>query len=80
MPIHAHLAVAVRAKLARARTHAIGLAHTVRRSLTDGIVCGFRTIVAVLAALLPRFVRYDGEHGIARKKAEDDAWAAAARA
>ena len=51
MPIHARLAVAVRAKLARARTHATGLAHTVRRSLTDGIVCGFRTIVAVLAAL-----------------------------
>jgi MFS family permease len=29
---------------------------------------------AVLAALLPKFVRYDGTDGIARKKAEDEAW------
>ena len=31
---------------------------------------------AVLAAALPRFARYDGEHGMARKKAEDEAWLA----
>jgi len=41
-----------------------------------GVLCVLGT--AVLAAALPRFVRYDGEHGIARKKAEDEAWAAAA--
>jgi MFS family permease len=37
-----------------------------------GALCVVGT--AVLAAVLPRFVRYDGEHGIARKKAEDEAW------
>jgi hypothetical protein len=31
-----------------------------------------------LAALLPEFRRYDGEHGLARKIAEDEAWAAQA--
>ena len=31
---------------------------------------------AALAAALPRFTSYDGEHGIARKKAEDEAWLA----
>jgi MFS family permease len=41
-----------------------------------GVLCVAGT--AVLAAALPRFVRYDGEHGIARKKAEDEAWAATA--
>src|SRR3954468_2802959 len=39
-----------------------------------GVLCVAGT--AVLAAALPRFVRYDGEHGIARKQAEDEAWAA----
>ena len=39
-----------------------------------GALCVAGTVA--LAAALPRFVRYDGEHGIARKKAEDDAWAA----
>ena len=43
-----------------------------------GALCVLGT--AALAAALPRFVRYDGEHGIARKKAEDDAWLAAAGA
>jgi hypothetical protein len=33
---------------------------------------------AALAAALPKFVRYDGEHGIARKQAEEKAWAASA--
>jgi MFS family permease len=41
-----------------------------------GVLCVAGT--AVLAAVLPRFVRYNGEHGVARKKAEDEAWAAAA--
>jgi len=40
-----------------------------------GVLCVAGT--AVLAAALPRFVRYDGEHGIARKQAEDEAWTAA---
>jgi hypothetical protein len=31
-----------------------------------------------MAAALPRFVRYNGRDGIARKKAEDEAWVAAA--
>src|SRR4051794_30643859 len=31
---------------------------------------------AALAVALPRFARYDGEHGMARKKAEDEAWLA----
>ena len=31
---------------------------------------------AALAAALPRFARYNGENGIARKKAEDEAWLA----
>ena len=31
---------------------------------------------AALAVALPRFARYDGENGIARKKAEDEAWLA----
>jgi len=42
-----------------------------------GVLCIAGTIA--LAAALPRFLRYDGEHGIARKQAEDEAWAAAAR-
>jgi MFS family permease len=43
-----------------------------------GALCVLGT--AALAVALPRFVRYDGEHGIARKKAEDEAWVAAAAA
>jgi MFS family permease len=43
-----------------------------------GVLCVAGT--ALLAAALPRFVRYDGEHGMARKKAEDEAWAATAKA
>ena len=35
---------------------------------------------AVLALLLPKFVKYDGSDGIARKQAEDEAWAARASA
>jgi hypothetical protein len=33
-----------------------------------------------LAAALPRFLRYDGRHGLARKQAEDEDWATAAAA
>ena len=42
-----------------------------------GVLCIVGTLA--LAAALPAFARYDGEHGMARKKAEDEAWAAAAR-
>ncbi len=41
-----------------------------------GVLCIVGT--AVLAAALPRFVRYDGEDGMARKRAEDEAWASRA--
>jgi MFS family permease len=41
-----------------------------------GALCVLGTVA--LAAALPRFLRYDGEHGIARKKAEDEAWIATA--
>ena len=41
-----------------------------------GALCVLGTLA--LAAALPRFVRYDGKDGIARKKAEDEAWTAAA--
>jgi MFS family permease len=41
-----------------------------------GVLCIAGT--AVLAAALPTFLRYDGADGIARKQAEDQAWAAAA--
>ena len=43
-----------------------------------GVLCIVGT--AALAAALPRFLRYDGKNGIARKKAEDEAWIAAASA
>jgi len=39
-----------------------------------GVLCVAGTVA--LAALLPEFRRYDGEHGLARKIAEDEAWAA----
>jgi MFS family permease len=39
-----------------------------------GALCIAGTVA--LAAALPRFLRYDGTHGIERKKAEDAAWAA----
>jgi MFS family permease len=42
-----------------------------------GALCVAGTVV--MAAALPRFVRYNGRDGIARKKAEDEAWAIAAR-
>jgi MFS family permease len=41
-----------------------------------GVLCVAGT--AALAAALPKFVRYDGRDGLARKIAEDEAWAAAA--
>jgi MFS family permease len=41
-----------------------------------GVLCVAGTVA--LAALLPEFRRYDGEHGLARKIAEDEAWAAKA--
>ncbi|MCA2214530.1 MFS transporter [Jidongwangia harbinensis] len=43
-----------------------------------GVLCIVGT--AALAAALPRFVRYNGADGMARKQAEDDAWRAAAAA
>jgi hypothetical protein len=42
-----------------------------------GALCIAGTVA--LAAAPPRFVRYNGRDGIARKKAEDEAWIAAAR-
>jgi MFS family permease len=41
-----------------------------------GVLCVAGTVA--LAALLPEFRRYDGEHGLPRKIAEDEAWAAQA--
>ncbi|MEV8504279.1 MFS transporter [Actinoplanes sp. NPDC051475] len=43
-----------------------------------GALCIIGT--ATLAVALPTFLRYDGKDGMARKKAEDDAWAAGAGA
>jgi hypothetical protein len=39
-----------------------------------GVLCIAGTIA--LAAALPRFLKYDGKDGLARKIAEDEAWAA----
>jgi len=44
--------------------------------VSGGLLCVAGTLA--LAATLPAFLRYDGRHGLARKQAEDDAWAAAA--
>jgi hypothetical protein len=44
--------------------------------VSGGVLCVIGTVA--LAAALPRFLRYDGRHGLARKKAEDEAWATAA--
>jgi MFS family permease len=41
-----------------------------------GVLCIVGTVA--LAAALPRFVRYNGADGMARKQAEDEAWRAAA--
>jgi MFS family permease len=43
-----------------------------------GVACVAGTVA--LAATLPAFLRYDGRDGLARKIAEDEAWAAAAQA
>lgn len=43
-----------------------------------GVLCVVGT--AALAVALPRFLRYDGKDGMARKKAADDAWLAASEA
>jgi len=43
-----------------------------------GALCVAGTVA--LAAALPAFLRYDGRDGLARKLAEDEAWAARARA
>jgi hypothetical protein len=40
------------------------------------VLCVLGTVA--LAAALPRFVRYDGRDGVARKRVEDEARAAAA--
>ncbi|WP_250029143.1 MFS transporter [Paractinoplanes maris] len=42
-----------------------------------GVLCVVGT--AALAVALPRFLRYDGQNGMAVKKAADEAWVAAAR-
>ena len=47
-----------------------------RQSLITAVLCIAGTIA--LAAALPRFLRYDGTDGMARKQAEDEAWAARA--
>ncbi|WDZ86428.1 MFS transporter [Micromonospora cathayae] len=44
--------------------------------VSGGVLCVVGTVA--LAALLPAFVRYDGRSGLARKQAEDAAWAASA--
>lgn len=44
--------------------------------VSGGLLCVVGTVA--LAAALPRFLRYDGREGQARKEAEDAAWAAAA--
>ncbi|HEX8627697.1 MAG TPA: MFS transporter [Catenuloplanes sp.] len=44
--------------------------------VSGGVLCVVGTLA--LAAALPSFLRYDGRDGLARKKAEDDAWAARA--
>ncbi|HEX7746752.1 MAG TPA: MFS transporter [Micromonosporaceae bacterium] len=44
--------------------------------ISGGVLCVLGT--AALAAALPSFLRYDGREGQARKRAEDQAWAARA--
>jgi MFS family permease len=44
--------------------------------VSGGILCVVGTVA--LAAALPAFLRYDGRDGLARKQAEDAAWAATA--
>lgn len=44
--------------------------------ISGGVLCVVGTVA--LAALLPTFLRYDGREGLARKQAEDAAWAATA--
>jgi hypothetical protein len=44
--------------------------------VSGGVLCVIGTVA--LAAALPRFLRYDGRHGLTRKQAEDEAWATAA--
>jgi hypothetical protein len=44
--------------------------------ISGGVLCVLGTVA--LAAALPRFVRYDGRDGVARKRVEDEARAAAA--
>lgn len=44
--------------------------------VSGGVLCVLGTVA--LAAALPSFLRYDGRDGLARKQAEDEAWAAAA--
>jgi MFS family permease len=46
--------------------------------VSGGLLCVAGTVALALA--LPRFVRYDGRHGLARKQAEDAEWAARAAA
>lgn len=46
--------------------------------VSGGLLCVVGTLA--LAAALPAFLRYDGRQGLARKQAEEEAWAAAASA
>lgn len=46
--------------------------------VSGGVLCVVGTVA--LAAALPAFVRYEGRDGMARKRAEDEAWAAGAAA
>jgi MFS family permease len=46
--------------------------------VVGGVLCLVGTVA--LAAALPAFLRYDGREGLKKKIAEDEAWAARARA
>jgi hypothetical protein len=43
--------------------------------VSGGLLC----VAGTVALALPRFVGYDGRHGLARKQAEDREWAARGR-
>jgi MFS family permease len=44
--------------------------------ISGGVLCVLGTVA--LAAAMPAFLRYDGRDGVARKRAEDEAWATSA--
>lgn len=51
-------------------TRLVGISGSI---IWGGVACVLGTVA--LAAALPAFLRYDGRHGLARKIAEDEAWA-----